>query len=106
MNEIYIVKTSNGSASVDYFIEFIDAVNKYIKLKDYFKKKKMTVVLENSRVHKKSKVIHELSNTFENVVFIPLYTSQFAPYKLLFEMIKSKIRSLDFNKTKNIIENK
>ena len=61
----------------------------------------MKVVLDNARVHKTSEVIHKISNTFENVAFIPPYTPQFAPVELFFGMIKSKIRSLVFDKMKN-----
>ena len=100
-NGIYIVKISNKNTTAYYFNEFIADVNKYIKLKDYYKKKTMTVVLDNARVHKTSEVIHKISNTFENVTFIPPYTPQFVPVELFFGMIKSKIRSLVFDKTKN-----
>ena len=51
----------------------------------------MVEVFKNARVHKTSKIIHKILNTFDNVAII----QPFALAELFFGMIMNKIRCLD-----------
>ena len=95
----YFIKMSDQNTNGPSFAEFIKELIKFVKSKKYYSGKRFCWMLDNVRFHKSKEVMSVLKEKFQGVCFIPPYTPQFAAIELFFNIIKSRMKVMTFDKT-------
>ena len=92
----------NNNASK--FIDFMKKLLFWVKFDLNYDLKKTLVILDNLSIHRAKCTLNLLSKAEASFSFIPAYTPEFAPIKLIFNILKMRLikqsssRSLKLNK--------
>ena len=98
----YFIKITDQNTDSVKFVEFINDLAKYIKLKEYYDGKKFWWIADNASYHKSKEAVSALEEKFYGVCFIPPYSPQFAVIELFFNIIKSRIKLIVFEEAQKL----
>ena len=73
------------------FIDFLNDLEKFIRINQLNKNKRMILLLDNSTSHTAKVVIKAIKSLFRIAFFLPQYSPQYAPVENFFSSFKSKL---------------
>ena len=73
------------------FIDFLNDLEKFIRINQLNKNKRMILLLDNSTSHTVKVVIKAIKSLFKIAFFLPQYSPQYAPVENFFSSFKSKL---------------
>ena len=85
---------SDQNINDSLFADFIKELIKFVKSKEYYRGKRFWWMLSNLSFHKSKDV-----KSHKGVCFIPPYTPQLTAIELFFNLIKSRMKVMSFDKT-------
>ena len=98
----YFIHLYSNSINSETFIEFLIDLKKYIKNNQIFKKRRISILLDNTPTHRAKTSINILKKKFDRLIFIPPYTLQDAPIEHFFGFLKSSIKAYHTSKVVNL----
>lgn len=89
--------TNNSSNFINFIVEFENYLSNNSKHKDKYEQKKITIILDNSRIHICKSIIKELLKFKTNFLFLPPYQPTMNAVEYVFSFLKKKALNNVFN---------
>ena len=90
-NGAWISKVINETIDSENFIWFIKVIISWLQSHNYFEHSQIVLLLDNCAIHKSNQVAALFQKVNFIILYIPVYSPDFAPIEMCFSLIKRKL---------------